>query len=406
MTAPTQKFDLLLKGGRLLDPRRDIDDQVDVAIRAGRIARVARGLDPSGATRVLDVRGLVVTPGLIDIHTHVAGAIRRTVGEEMYVEPDLAGVNSGITTVVDAGSVGAYSFGGFLRLVVPSAKTRVISFINAGVLGILQAPEIRDRASMDVDATVATIRAHPDLIRGVKFRMVSPAIVDLGLELPVTAKRMAVEGGVRVMVHVGDIIKDDPKGAELAPRLLSEVLTAGDIVTHTTSHRVGALIGKDGRLLPQVYEARQNGVFFDVGHGMANFTFRSAKSVLDEGFVPDTLSSDLTVRGRAGPLKSLAEVMGKFMALGLTLQDVTRMTTSNAARAIGMETEIGSLAEGRVADVSVLEVVEGDWLFRDNFGGTLRGRSAIVPRLAIRAGAMMPVDYGPHPSGWLPERAQ
>lgn len=405
MTAPAESFDLLLKGGRVLDPRREIDGQFDVAIRAGRIARVASGLDSARATRTLDVRALLVTPGLIDLHTHVAGAIRRAVGEEMYVDPDLAGVNSGITTVVDAGSVGAYSFGGFLRLVVPPAKTRVISFINAGTLGILQAPEIRDRSSMDVEATVATIRAYPDLIKGVKVRMVSPAIVDLGIELPTTAKRMAVEGGVRVMVHVGDILKDDPKGAELAPRLLSEVLTAGDIVTHTTSHRVGALLGKDGKLIPQVHEARRNGVFFDVGHGMANFTFKSAKSVLDQGFLPDTLSSDLTVRGRAGPLKSLAEVMGKFLALRLTLEDVVRMTTSNAARAIGMETELGSLAEGRVADISVLEAVEGDWLFRDNFGGTLRGRTAIVPHLAIRAGVPMPLDYGPHPSGWLPERS-
>lgn len=406
MTTSAPEFDLLLKGGRVLDPGRNRDGRFDVGIRAGHIARIAPDLPASAAARVIEVSGRIVTPGLIDLHTHVAGQLRRTVGEDTYVEPDLAGVNSGITTVVDAGSVGAYSFGGFQRYVVPNARTRVISFINAGTLGILHAPEIRDASNMDIGATVATIRAHPGLIKGVKFRMVSPAIVELGIELPRAAKKMAVEGGVRVMVHVGDILKDDPKGAELAPRLLTEVLTRGDIVTHTTSHRVGALLGKDGKLIPQVHEARRNGVIFDVGHGMANFTFRSAKSVLDQGFVPDTLSSDLTVRGRAGPLKSLAEVMSKFIGLGLKLEDVIRMTTANSARAIGMESEIGSLAEGRVADISVLDAVEGDWLFRDNFGGTLRGSVAIVPRLAIRAGAPMPLDYGPHPVGWLPERAQ
>jgi dihydroorotase len=404
-TAATGRFDLIVKGGRLIDPGQNRDGNFDIGVKAGKIASIAPDLPATSAARVIDASGKVVTPGLIDLHTHVAGALRRVVGEDTYVEPDIAGVFSGITTVVDAGSVGAYSFGGFLRFVVPNARTRVVAFINAGTLGILHAPEIRDRSNMDVDATVATIRAYPDLIRGVKFRMVSPAIVELGIELPKTAKKMAVEGGVRVMVHVGDILNDDPKGAELAPRLLSDVLTKGDIVTHTTSHRVGALLGKDGKLIPQVHEARRNGVFFDVGHGMANFTFRSAKSVLDQGFVPDTLSSDLTVRGRAGPLKSLAEVMGKFIALGLTLGDVIGMTTANSARAIGMESEIGSLVEGRVADISVLEVVEGDWLFRDNFGGTLRGRSAIVPKLAIRAGALMSIDYGPHPLGWLPERA-
>jgi dihydroorotase len=406
MTTGPESFDLVLKGGRVLDPGRNIDGTLDVGIRSGLIARIGRDLDVTRAARVIDAGGLVVAPGLVDLHTHVAGGLRRATGEDTYVEADLAGVQSGVTTVVDAGSVGAYSIAGFLRFVIPNAKTRVISFINAGTLGILHAPEIRDASSMDVDATVAAIRAHPAVIRGVKFRMVSPAIVELGIELPRTAKKMAVEGGVRVMVHVGDILKDDPRGAELAPRLLSEVLTRGDIVTHTTSHRVGALLGKDGKLLPQVHEARSKGVIFDVGHGMANFTFRSAKAVLDQGFIPDTLSSDLTVRGRAGPLKSLAEVMGKFMALGLSLQDVVRMTTSNAARALGMDGDIGTLSEGRVADLSIVELAEGDWLFRDNFGGALRGRTAIVPKLAVRNGVPMPLDYGPHPTGWLPEEAQ
>jgi dihydroorotase len=401
-----QQFDLLLKGGRVLDPGQGRDGRFDVAVRGGRVAQVAADLPAQAAARVVDVSGKVVTPGLIDIHTHVAGPLRRVVGEDTFIDADIAGVNSGITTVVDAGSVGAYSFGGFLRFVVPAARTRIVSFINAGTLGLLHAPEIRDRSNIDVDASVATIRAHPGLVRGVKFRMVSPAIVELGIDLPKLAKKIAVDGGVRVMVHVGDILKDDPKGAELAPRLLSEVLTSGDIVTHTTSHRVGALLGKDGRLIPEVHAARRAGVFFDVGHGMANFTFRSAKSVLDQGFVPDTLSSDLTVRGRAGPLKSLAEVMGKFIALGLSLQDVVRMTTVNAARAIGMESELGSLVEGRTADISVIQVVEGDWVFRDNFGGSLGGRTAIVPVLALRNGVPMAVDYGPHPRGWLPESAK
>lgn len=404
MTDP--QFDLMLKGGRVVDPGLGRDGRFDVGIRGGKIARIAADLPAQAAVRVVDVSGKVVTPGLIDIHTHVAGPLRRVVGEDTFIDADVAGVNSGITTVVDAGSVGAYSFGGFLRFVVPAARTRVVSFINAGTLGLFHAPEIRDRSNIDVDASVATIKAHPNLIKGVKVRMVSPAIVELGIDLPKMAKKIATDGGVRVMVHVGDILKDDPKGAELAPRLLSEVLTSGDIVTHTTSHRVGALLGKDGRLIPEVHAARRAGVLFDVGHGMANFTFRSAKSVLDQGFVPDTLSSDLTVRGRAGPLKSLAEVMGKFIALGLSLQDVVRMTTVNAARAIGMESELGSLVEGRGADISVLQVVDGDWIFRDNFGGSLGGRTAIVPVLAIRDGVPMPVDYGPHPRGWLPEAAK
>lgn len=400
-----QSFDLIVRTGRVFDPARQVDGIKDIGIAGGKIARIANSLDTGKAVRVIEAGGRLVVPGLIDLHTHVAGALRKAVGEDMFVEPDVAGVHGGVTTVVDAGSVGAYTFGGFNRFVVPQARTRIISFLNAGAVGIFQAPEIRDRASMDVESTVATIKAHPQVVRGVKFRMVSPAIVDLGLDLPKLAKQMAVEGGVRVMVHVGDIIADHPRGAELAPRLLSEVLTAGDIVTHTTSHRVGALLGKDGKLLPEAIDARKRGVFFDVGHGMANFTFKSARTVLDQGFVPDTLSSDLTVRGRLGPLKSLTEVMGKFLALGLKLEDVIRMTTVNSARSIGMEAELGSLIEGRTADISILEVHEGKWLFRDNFGGSLAGKVAIAPWLAIRAGQPMPLDYGPHPWGWLPEKA-
>ncbi|MBM3958344.1 MAG: amidohydrolase family protein [SAR202 cluster bacterium] len=400
-----QSFELVVKGGRVFDPARRIDDIQDIGISGGKIVRVARSLDTGKAARVVEAGGRLVVPGLIDLHTHVAGSLRKAVGEDAFVEPDVAGVHGGVTTVVDAGSVGAYTFGGFSRFVIPNARTRIISFLNAGAVGIFQAPEIRDRASMDVESTVATIKAHPQVVKGVKFRMVSPAIVDLGLDLPKLAKQMAVEGGVRVMVHVGDIIADNPKGAELAPKLLSEVLTAGDIVTHTTSHRVGALLGRDGRLLPEALDARKRGVNFDVGHGMANFTFKSARTVLDQGFIPDTLSSDLTVRGRFGPLKSLTEVMGKFLALGLSLEDVIRMTTSNSARSIGMESELGSLAEGRTADISILELHEGKFLFRDNFGGTLEGKIAIAPWRAIRAGQPMPLDHGPHPWGWLPERA-
>jgi dihydroorotase len=207
-----------------------------------------------------------------------------------------------------------------------------------------------------------------------------------------------------MMVHVGDILGDAAEAGQLAPRLLSEVLQKGDIVTHTLSHHVGALLAGDD-LLPQALEAKARGVIFDVGVGRANFTFESAKKVLDQGLIPDTVSSDITAMSRhAGPTHSLTECMGKLLALGFTVEDTIRMATSEAAKAIRMSDEIGSLQVGHEADILILEVVEGDWVFRDSIGGEGRSNKAIVPFATVRAGEVMPLDFGPRPWGWLPER--
>jgi len=240
---------------------------------------------------------------------------------------------------------------------------------------------VRDANDIDHDASVAAIKARPDVVCGVKLRMVSPDITELGIDLPLAAKAIASEAAVPMMVHVGDITEDHPVAGRLTPRLLSEILTAGDIVTHTLSFHVGALLTGD-KLLPQVWEAREKGVIFDVGVGRANFSFDSARKVLEQGFLPDTISS---------------------VSLGLSLEEVVRMTTSKPAEVIGLSDNIGSLAVDREADISILEVVEGEWLFHDVTGGTNTGSLAIRPVACIRAGEMMPIDYGPHPWGWLPE---
>jgi dihydroorotase len=258
---------------------------------------------------------------------------------------------------------------------------------------------------MDPAATAEAIRARPDVILGVKVRLVSPDIVELGMDLAVAAKAIASEVGVPLMVHVGDIQGDHPVAAQLTPRILGEILTAGDIVTHTLSFHVGALLS-DGRLLPEVREARDKGVIFDVGVGKNNFSFDSAKKVLEQDFMPDTISTDLTAMSLyKGPTHSMMECLGKMLSLGLSLEEVVKMTTSRSAEVLGLGEETGSLSVGGVADVSVLEAVEGEWLFRDVTGGTNRGSLALRPVACVRAGEVMPIDYGPHPWGWLPESA-
>ncbi len=404
---PPKQFDLLIASGRVFDPGRQIDSKMDVAIDGGVIVEIAPGIDRRRARRVIDVDGALVVPGLIDLHTHVAGALRKIGEDDLYLEADVSGVYSGVTTVVDAGSVGAYNLGGFARYVVPHSATRIVSFMHASTLGIFNAPEIRGREDIDVDAGIEAIRRSDGLVRGVKVRMVGPAISVLGAELPRLAKRIAKGGGVPLMVHVGDYITNDKVARELLPVLLGDVLEAGDIITHATSRQPGALLDEHGTLYPAARRARERGILFDVGLGIRNFTFDSARAVLNQDFVPDTISSDLTAPGRQWPIHSLTECMNKFMALGLSLEDVVLRTTAAPASALGMSGQLGAIVPGREADLSVLDVVDGDWVYRDNYGGVLQARhAALAPRLAVRAGKAFTPDFGPRPWGWLPERAE
>lgn len=399
--------DLLIKNGRVLDPSRNLDGVMDIAITEGEITEVAPGIDPASAGRVIDATGLLVTPGLIDLHTHVAAGLRRAGVEDMMGDADTAGVHSGVTTVLDAGSTGAFNIGGFVNFIVPYARTRTLALLNVGTLGVTRAPEVRDAADINIDAGIDALNYRPDVIVGVKVRMVSPAISTLGIELPRAAKKIAdgADGGAFVMVHVGDILGQDPVAAKLAPQLLSEVLTKGDVVTHSLSFQVGALLS-GGKLLEEASAARERGVIFDVGVGRSNFSFESARQVLDQGFVPDTISSDFTQMSRfAGPTHSMVECMSKMLALGIPLSDVIRMSTSRPAEVLGIDDETGTIAVGYDADITLLELVDGDFVFRDAAGGSHRGSQAFRPVSTVRAGEVMPIDFGPRPWGWLPERA-
>lgn len=399
--------ELIITNGRLLDPSQNLDGMMDIAVDHGEITEIAANIDTATADRVIDAKGLIVTPGLIDIHTHVAAGIRKASAEDMMGDADTAGVHSGVTTVLDAGSTGAFNIGAFANFVAPNAFTRTFALLNVGTMGVARAPEVRDADDIDIEAGIAALVARPDVIVGVKARMVSPGIKTLGIELAKAAKQIAdgADTGAFLMVHVGDIMGQDPVAAELAPQLLSEVLTAGDVVTHSLSFQVGALLN-GGKLLDEVKAARERGVIFDVGVGRANFSFESAKQVLDQGLVPDTVSSDFTQSGRhAGPVHSLVECMSKMLALGISLEDVIGMATSRPAEVLGIEDEVGTLQVGYDADITLLEAVSGDFLFRDTVGGTHKGSTALRPVSAVRAGEVMPIDFGPRPWGWLPEQA-
>ena len=393
--------DLLLKGGEVIDPSQDIRATLDVAVTDGIISAVAPDIDPSGASRVINVDGNIVIPGMIDLHTHVYEGINQN-----GINPDLAGVRSGVTTVLDAGSAGCYTFGGFPRYVVPRAKTRIFCMLHISRVGLSYQPDTSRREDIDVEETVSVIKANRPLIQGVKIRAVGPGVPRMGVEMVRLAKQAATEGGVRLMVHIGDRSIAGGDGTEpTITRQLLPLLDNGDIITHLFSGNPGRIVGDDGKVIQEILEAQARGVFLDTAHGRQNFSFDVAKAALDQGVNPRSISTDMTPPGRMNTVHSMTEMLARFMALGFSLEDVIRMTTANPAQALGMEDTLGSLAVGRPADISVLRVETGDWLFNDTEGNTLRGDKALVPVVTIKDGEAFSPDWGPRPWGWLPDSA-
>ena len=336
-------YDLLLKGGTVLDLAGGRDGALDVAVQSGAIARVAAGIAETEAARAIDVRGKIVTPGLIDLHAHVFEGFNRT-----GVNPDLGGVYAGVTTIVDAGSAGAATFGGFPRHILPHCQNKVIPFLHLCSTGLATLPDIIAESSVNLDDTLRVVDQHRGLIRGIKARMVSPALEIMGMEMPRLAKRAARESGVKLMVHIGDTEKRyDPK----VIRSLLPLLEPGDILTHYFTANPGGVLDGNGKLVPEVKEAADRGVWFDTAHGRMNFSFDVGRRVIEQGVLPHCISTDLTVPGRIMTVHSLTEMMTRFLGLGFTLPQVVTMCTSNPAKAAGVDERLGRLAAGRQADI-------------------------------------------------------
>ena len=375
-----KKYDLLLQGGHVVDPRNNISAVRDVAIASGKIAAVSPQIDPADAAKTIDMRGLFVTPGLVDIHTHVyAGTGEKgSYAGDNSIYPDVIAPRSGVTTVVDAGGSGWRSFDDFKQRIVDRSATRVLAFLNIVGHGMRGGKFEQDLADMAAQPTAEMARRYPGLIVGIKTAHYS------GPEWAPVER--AVEAGslaaLPVMVDFG---------ARKAERPLAELVTRklrpGDIYTHMYSGLRGEQ-DESGKVNPALWEARKRGVLFDVGHGATSFAWRIAVPAIKEGWLPDVISTDLHVASMSGGMKDMPNVMSKFLALGLPFDEVVRKTTWNAARAIRRD-ELGHLGIGANADVAVWRIERGSFGFVDGPGTRLNGSQRVAAELTLRNGRVV-----------------
>ncbi len=375
-----RQYDLLLKGGHVIDAKNHISARRDVAIAGGKIAAVEESIPIHQALKTVDVSGLYVTPGLVDIHVHVyAGTgLRGAYCGDLAVYPDDHTFRSGVTTVVDAGSSGWRNFPDFKDRVIDRARTRVLAMLNIVGHGMAGGKYEQNRDDMDAQATAKQALRYKDVVVGIKTaHYAGPdwTAVDRAVEA-------GKHAGVPVMVDFGEFRPERPYQELVLKRLRS-----GDISTHMYLRMV-PMLDEENRVLPYLFEARKRGVIFNVGHGGGSFLFRQAIPAIRQGFVPDSISTDLHAGSMNAGMQDMLNVMSKFLNMGLPLDDVIADSTWNPAREIHRE-ELGNLSIGAPADVAVLRQVEGDFGFVDTFGARLRGSRKLVCELTVRDGKVV-----------------
>jgi dihydroorotase len=385
-----QLKNFILKGGRLLDPADGLDADRDVHVRDGVVAAIGADLKAEGAT-VIDVKDCIVTPGLIDVHLHLMNGLGA-----FGVDPDIFGVGSGVTTVVDAGSAGHSLLTVFRNYVTCNAKTRVLNYVNLSTLGGVTGPGysiLADPRLIDEDKIEKAVEANRDIIVGIKIMATGGALGAEGLKPLARARKLGDNLKIPLLVHIGESWTKDTAPVHVGDVL--KYLRAGDIVTHMFTVHPGGLLDPNGKLWPQVREAKESGVLMDVGHGLHNLNFDVARRVLDQELFPDGVSTDGHRGNRAGPVYDLPTTMAKLMALGFSLNQVVEMATVNAAKLLARTAELGFIRVGRPADISVLRVEEREWKAVDSQKGTIQARQALVPVYAIRNETIyepLPVD--------------
>src|SRR6185295_5826511 len=377
--AQTFRYDLVIKGGRVIDPSQSLSAVRDVAVSGDKIARIDANIPSSEARLTIDARGKIVTPGLVDIHVHVYDGVA-----PLGIPADPNCIAKGATTVVDAGSAGAHTFPGFRQYVVRVVETRVYALLNISVIGQSTLSdgnpfgELLDLRYANPKLAIRTIEQNRDVILGVKVRLTRNIAGENDLRALGIAREAADAVGLPLMVHIGGTYSPLPK--------ILAMLKSGDLVTHSFHGREGGILDDRDRVLPEVRRAIENGIMLDVGHGAGSFAFRTAEKAFAQGVLPGTISSDVHQGNVNGPVYDLATTLSKFVHLGISIEEVIRRATSNPAKAFASPSGQGSLKERANADVAVFELREAPWDMVDSMGEKRPGKWRLKPMATVKGG--------------------
>ena len=371
-------FDLILKGGRVIDPSQQLDQVADIGFAAGKVAKIAPQLAPDAGTDVRDVSGRIVTPGLIDLHTHVYWG-----GTSLGIDAEEFCRKSGVTTCIDTGSAGPGNFAGFRKHVIEPSAVRILAYLHVSFAGIyafsktVMVGESEEMRLMAPAEAVAVADANRDVIVGIKVRVGRHASGTSGAAPLDIALQAANEAGLPLMCHIDF---PPPSYEEVVARL-----RPGDVLTHAFRPFPNTPLDPQGRVKDIVKQARERGVLFDIGHGKGSFAFKTARGMLANGFYPDTISSDVHALCIDGPAFDQVTTLSKFLCMGMPLADVIAASTVNAAMAL-KRPELGSLKPGSVGDATVLSIREGAFDYVDVVGEHMTGDKRIVSEGVAIAG--------------------
>jgi dihydroorotase len=383
------RFDVLIRGGEVIDPGGGREGRLDVAIRHGRIAAVDGNLPEQDAAEVIDAGGRYVTPGLVDLHTHVYRGVTF-----WGVDADAIAWRTGVTTFVDAGSAGAFTLQGFRELIAERSAARIHGLLNISSIGLVaETYELANLGYCEPDLCARLVDANRDLVLGVKARIDALTVGEHGLEPLRRARQAADACRLPLMVHV----------TWAPPRLeeILELMRPGDVLTHCTTGLSNRLVDDEGHILDAAVRAREHGVVLDVGHGSGSFSWASAEKLLEHGVGPDVISSDIHQRSIHGPMFDLPTCLSKFLALGMPLREAIAAATVRPAEVCGLERQVGTLAVGANADVALFELERGSFPLFDVHHERREGRELLRNVLTLVGGRRLPPKAPPAPVPWL-----
>ncbi|MEM7532349.1 MAG: amidohydrolase/deacetylase family metallohydrolase [Chloroflexota bacterium] len=383
------RFDLLIKGGTVVDPSSGQNGLMDVAIKRNRIAAVDTNIPIESAVRVVDASGQYVTPGLVDLHTHIYH------GVTYYgIQADPVAARSGVTTWLDVGSAGGYNFPGFREFIVKPASARIYALVNISSIGLTaMTGELTNLAYCDVDLCCKLIDLHRDIALGVKARIDRNTTQSTGIEPLKRAREAADRCELPLMVHIGS----SPPGLDA----VLDFMKPNDILTHCFTGHDMRIIDDNGKLREDAKRVWESGIILDIGHGAGSFSFETADAMISEGYKPDVISTDIHQLSISGPMFDMPTCLSKFMALGMSLEEVIYASTARPAQVMGLSHEIGTLKVGALADVALFRMEEGNFTFYDVHMNARKGKQLLRNTLTIINGRELPVTYEPPLAPWI-----